>query len=417
LNKRRLENNPLNYGTVSKEKLSNGITLITNYESRVNSFALCIGIKAGSRHDPPGLEGMAHFAEHAAFRHTRKKTSRGIATAFESVGADTNAFTTQEYTCFYTRALKNHFNKVFDNLAELTFNPVYYPNEIDKERQVIISEINSYNDDPEEMIAETADSLIFTGGLAHSITGTDESVKRIGTTELLDFHGKFYRPENCVITIAGNIKHELAAKKLESIPAGRFTKTPLETGGYLDYSKLELRRPYTQAHLHLAMKAGHYNHQNSVHFAIFNTILGDGLSSRLYQGIRERKGLAYTIYSGLQQFSDSGIISIYAGCEEPDLIKAERAIIGELKKLRESGIKPAELKRAKEQLKSSMLIESESMTSTAQYLLKNEILDGPGDTLEDKINEINSVDLDSMNEFVSVSISEENVWELIFLPE
>jgi predicted Zn-dependent peptidase len=195
-------------GNYNKSVLENGLTIVSEFVPEIGSFSAGICINVGSRNDIKSKEGIAHFMEHAAFRHTKNRTSKQIANEFETLGAYSNAFTTKELTCFYVRAIKEHFAKTFEILSDITLNTIFVEQEIEKEKLIIIEEIKSYEDDPEEYICDLADTLVFAGSsLAPPIVGTQNSVSNISFGDLEKFHKNYYCPANITISVAGNILH------------------------------------------------------------------------------------------------------------------------------------------------------------------------------------------------------------------
>jgi predicted Zn-dependent peptidase len=389
---------------IKETQLENGLTIISEKIDGAGTFALGITSKVGTRHENGFNPGIAHFMEHAVFRNSVKKNSRQIASQFESVGAYTNAFTTHEFTCFYVRAMKKHFKKTFNLLSEIVLQTDFKYHEIEKERNIIIEEIKSYQDDPEESIIEHGDRLIFGDDpVGNPITGTEESVRKISVDELRDFHEKKYSPENLIITFSGDIEHhkleEIINKKLQ-FGKNNYTEKKY-TVPYLNKSKeLFLESNFQQSHILFAKALKIENNKDNLKFILFNMLLGDGMSSRLYQNIRERYGLAYTIYSSLNFYSDCVSFYIYAGTDIATESKIITLIIKELNKLIKNGINEAELKRAKEQVKTNIYMNDESISNRMQSLIKQhlfkyEILDR-----NEKIDIIDSITKNEINEFI-----------------
>jgi predicted Zn-dependent peptidase len=384
--------------------LDNGLTVLTERIIGAKTFTLGITSKSGTRHEIGFKPGIAHFMEHAAFRNSVKKNSRQIASQFESVGAYTNAFTTHEFTCFYVRAMKKHFRKCLNLLSEIVLQPDFKPIEIEKERKIIIEEIKSYMDDPEESIIEHGDRLLFgKDPLGNSITGNEESVSKITINNLRDFHNLHYAPNNLIISFVGDIDHN---KIVNAIINAEYIDKPIsnlniDLPPFINKSKeLFLESNFQQSHI-LFGSALMLNEKNDhLKLMIFNMLFGDGMSSRLYQNIRERYGLAYSIYSSLNFYSDLVSFYIYAGTDIETENKAYTLITKELMKVIKKGINESELKRAKEQLKTTIYMNDESLSNRMQTLLKSKLFSYESIDRDEKINAIDKISKDEMNTYI-----------------
>lgn len=408
-----------------KTELSNGIRIISEEVPSVDSFALGISVGSGSAKDTELLAGRAHCLEHAVFRRTVNKTTRQIASTFESVGAFTNAYTTKEQTCFYVRALKSHFVKTFNLLAELVLNPVIIKKELETEKLIIIEEIKSYEDDPEELICDAAEAQIFKGhpyGLP--IAGTIDTVSRISVDNLKDFHTKEYVASNIIIASAGNLSHERlvarAEKMMESLAFNQnedleSIKPPSDLSK--DIVSNEERKPFTQAHLLLARQVPGLRSDDRYPLAVLNVLLGDGMSSRLYQQIREMRGLAYSIDSSLQMLAEAGVFYIYAALEEKNTTKALKLIEKELKKVIDYKLSSAEIYRAKQQLTSELVMSMESMSTRMQSMIKSEFIHGRQENIAEKISAVQNLSYKSIKDCAEKYL-DINCWSrFLYLPE
>ncbi|MPM95572.1 putative zinc protease [bioreactor metagenome] len=356
--------------------------------------------------------------EHAAFRHTKKRTSKRIANEFEALGAYSNAFTTKEITCFYVRAIKEHFSKTFEILADITLNTIFIEDEIEKEKLIIIEEIKSYEDDPEEYICDLADTLVFEGTtLAAPIVGTQTSVNNITFTDLKEFHDNYYATNNITISVAGNIPHNvIVALARKFFNSSTTNKQIINTCCcYNKKKELTVQKQIQQAHIVIGKLTKGIRSDERYPLAVLNLMFGDGMSSRLYQNIREKHGLSYSIYSSLQSYIDCGSIYIYAATEKNKDQKAIELIFEEMNKFITSK-KPTEkeLKRAKEQLKTATIIELESMSSRMQNLIKQEISLNKMETISEIIDNIEKVSLEDIEE-ISKEYFTTNDWSICTL--
>mgnify|MGYP000853163071 CR=1 FL=1 len=380
--------------TIKKTILTNGVRVLSEYVPTVESFALGVWIDVGSRDETPDTVGIAHFIEHLAFRRTAKRSSRNIAAEFESLGAYTNAFTSKEQTCFYVRALKPHFKRTLSLLAEITLQPAFHPADIEKERTVIIEEIKSYDDEPEEVIFDCGEKSLFANHpLGNPIAGTVESVSAILPGSIRTFHTERYNSSNIIIAVSGNIEHELAVKVAMQYFAGLPESTPTHRviPEIQPPERIVINKQFQQGHLLLSKRIPGVRSDDRYGFSVLNTLLGDGMSSRLYQRIRERSGLAYSVYSSIQMMSDCGAIMLYAATEEKKVAKTEAMIYEELAKLCETKISPKELSRAQEQSKSGIIMSLESMSSRMQSMGKSELEEGFHESISTTIERVEAV--------------------------
>ena len=420
----------------NKTKLDNGLIIVSEYVQNVGSFAAGVCANIGSRDDYKSKEGISHFMEHAAFRHTKNRTFKQIANEFENLGAYSNAWTTKDITCYYVRAITDNFNKIFELLSDISQNTIFIEDEIEKERSIIIEEIKSYEDDPEEYITDLIDSLVFANtDLAHPIVGTQQSVSNVTISDLSDFHNQFYVPQNMLVAVAGNIEHsrivELAEKSFNKHTAKSKAKQKLKnkviTHKQLLNNQITINKPIQQAHIMLGtITNGYSNNSNKKYkladerykLAIANTIFGDGMSSRLYQSLREKYGLAYSIYSSIQSYIDCGQINIYAATDKNNLERTMDLINNQINLLNNSK-KPTknELKRAKEQLKTATIIELESMTARVNNIIKQELYIGFNEDIDTIINKIEEVSLDDIIEINSKYFNVDNWCKCILVPD
>ncbi len=388
----------------SKSILPNGIRIISEEIKTSSSFALGAFIDAGSNCDFKNLDGLAHFVEHASFRKTRKNSGRKLNTAFESIGAYTNAFTTKETTCYYVRAIQDNFKPCVRLISEIVLHPIYVEKDIEKEKLIIIEEIKSYEDEPEEVIFDYGDEVLFgSHSLSHPIVGNLKSVKKILVSDVIKFHSQYYSPSNIVISYAGPLEHQ----RLVEIIGQYFGKIDIVTHSDPDFlelspntnkpTSLSYKKRFGQTHLLFNRLVGGMNSEERYKLSALNFILGEGLSSRLHKKLREDKSLVYTVYSSLQLFKNTGNISIYAAGEKNNQDKIRLVIEKELKNLANNGITKLELKISKEQLKSNTIMALESLSARIQNIAKSELSLGYNESLDQIIEKIDSITIDELN--------------------
>ena len=403
-----------------KTILDNNLRIITEEIPFVESFALGITINAGSRDEQLHKSGIAHFLEHSVFRRSKKMNSKQIASQFESLGAYTNAFTTQEITCFYVRALTEHFIKILKLLNEITFNPEFIPREVEKERQIIYEEIKSYEDDPEEYILDIGDRQLFgEHPLGNPIIGTADSLSIITIDDLLDFHNKFYSLSNITFTFAGNLPHEFVVDQISNQVKNNTNSKPIINNRISPELtiplKIEIKNHTQQAHLLLGRRTLSYKHSDKNALAVLNILFGDGLSSRLYQNLRDKYGIAYTIYSSSQLYSDCGSLYIYAATDKSKVKKTKDLVFKEIEKL--NIISDNDLKRAKEQYKTGIIMELESMSARMQSMAKMELLEGELETMQCTLEKVDKINMEDIQRVIAGNFSDFDWHEAVLIPQ
>ena len=382
-----------------KSELKNGIRIITERLDHYRSVSLGIWVGAGSRDEDAGTNGISHFIEHMIFKGTRNRSNLQLAKELDAIGGLSNAFTSKEYTCFHSKVLDKHFAVLADIMSDIFLNSVFDPEHIDKERQVILQEISMVEDSPEEQIHEIFNNLYWVNHpLGMSILGTDETVGAINRDELLDHKRQFYSPSRIIISVAGNIDHERVVDFFkpifESIEYGE--PIPPLTSPKINQTVLCHYKPLEQVHICLGGKAP--NLLNNMRFAstILNTILGGNMSSRLFQEIREKRGLAYSIYSFISAYIDTGILGICAGTDPREVNNVLDVINIEIKKIKEGHITETDLSEAKEHLIGGILLGSENTDSRMLRLAKNEYLFNRYITYEEVVESLQGVRVDEV---------------------
>src|SRR4051812_19859069 len=362
---------------VRREVLSNGLTILTEEMPHIRSVSIGIWIKTGSRHETPELNGISHFVEHMVFKGTRNRTAEQIAREVDSVGGNMDAFTAKECVCFDVKVLDEHLPTALDILSDLVLNPVFDATELARERGVIIEEIKMDEDNPDYLVHE-----IFTQSfwrdhpLGKPILGTKETVKRFERALLLDYYKRYFIPNNMIIAAAGNIRHEQLVQlvnekfaQLKSGPNG-FKQEPPKISARIN---MRNKKSLEQVQLCIGVPSLSIGHEQRFVSYILNTLLGGGMSSRLFQSVREKQGLAYSIYSELNPYRDTGCMCIYAGTSRENAPRVVQSVVGEFRKLKSEAVSAEELKRAKDQLKGSLMLSLESSTARMSNLARQEL--------------------------------------------
>ncbi len=382
-----------------KETLPNGIRIVTEELKHVRSVSVGIWIGAGSRDESTSNNGIAHFIEHMLFKGTKNRTAKQIAEELDAVGGQLNAFTAKEYTCLYAKTLDEHFDVAVDILSDMFFNSVFDAEEIEKEKNVVIEEINMYEDAPDELIHDYFVSTIWGDHpLGRPVIGTKEVVADVTRQDILDFIQSNYRPNQIVIAVAGNVTHQKVVEKISPIfavmsgaKADRVCTEPVASPQVVNRKK-----DTEQVHLCLGMPGLHLDHADMYVMHVMNGILGGGLSSRLFQHIREEKGLAYSVYSYHSAYKDAGLFSVYTGLTAKNLEQVLSLITYELNELKQGKLTDAEVTRAQAQLKGSLFLGLESASNRMSRLGKLELSLGKIITAEEAAEKINQVTLDDV---------------------
>ncbi|MEI6090093.1 MAG: pitrilysin family protein [bacterium] len=401
--------------------LKNGLTVLSEYLPYSESFSLGITVKAGSYFTNKGTRGLAHALEHLVFKRTAKFTARDIAERFESLGAFVNAYTSNEYTCFYVRALSYHYEEVFELMSELIQNTVFNPAEVEREKNVILQEISASQDDPEDFIFDTADELLFGNHpFGFSILGTKKTLKNVTIERLEEFRQKFYTPDKMIICTVGNIKHnlimQLTKKHFNHIPRSTDKAKPkaLPELKHNEKTQVILKQPIHQVH---TVYGKRYEKAERLPAAFVSMVLGDGMSSRLYQKIRDEEGLAYSVYTSMQSYSLCGLFYIYASSDNKNQDILISKIKVELEKIRKDGITYEEYLRAKEQLKSGFALEMEDLSSRMQSLSKKFVLYGEIVNVSDIFYRYDNVTYDEVSAFAKKLSEDEHWYSVLLVPE
>lgn len=387
---------------VKKEVLSNGLTIITEPMPAVRSVSIGIWLKTGSRHERASENGISHFIEHMLFKGTKNRSAEEIARSADSIGGHLDAFTAKETTGFSIKALDEHVPRAFGILADLVKNPLLRPQDIAKESHVIQEEIKMVEDTPDDLVHE-----IFTGrywkghALGRPILGTRRTVAGFDRRELLAFFRRHYTPNFMLITAAGHLEHdrvvELVSREFGPAPSGRSLK---EGHAPVAHPNIELRRKKTleQAHVCIGTPAYHQSHEKRYACYILNTVLGGGMSSRLFQNIREKRGLAYAVFSGISSFRDAGCLNVYAGTSTANARQVVDLTLEEFHQLKSKPLAGEELQRAKDYLKGSMLLGLESTPSRMSNLARQEMVFGRHISLDEISAGIDAVTTDDVRQ-------------------
>lgn len=362
---------------IQREILPNGLTVITEQMQHIRSVSIGIWVRTGSRDEDPQWNGISHFVEHMVFKGTQHRSAEDIARQVDSIGGNMDAFTAKECICFNVKVLDEHLPIAMDVLSDLVLNPVFAAQDISRERGVILEEIKMDEDSPDYLVHE-----IFTQNfwkdhpLGKPILGTKDTVKKFERDAVLGFYGQRFGPGNLIISAAGNLNHgEFVAlvnkhfQHMKPVKNGFHSSQPTIVPRIIMRNKKALE----QVQICVGVPSHPIAHERRHASYILNTLLGGGMSSRLFQNIRERQGLAYAIYSDLNPYRDTGCLSVYAGTSRESAGKVVQCIVSEFGKLKAEQVPEEELRRSKDQLKGSLMLSLESSTSRMSNLARQEM--------------------------------------------
>jgi predicted Zn-dependent peptidase len=398
---------------IRREVLPNGLIVLTEHMPHLRSVSIGIWVKTGSRDEQPEHNGVSHFLEHMVFKGTTNRTAEDIARQIDSLGGNMDAFTAKECVCFNVKVLDEHVPIAFDVLSDLVLHPIFDANEIVRERGVILEEIKMDEDNPDYLVHE-----IFTQNfwkdhaLGKPILGTKETVRNFEQPLLLETYAKHFTPGNLIISAAGNVQHESFVEMvnqrfhaLQPVKNGFHGVPPQITARIVTRNKKALE----QVQLCLGVPSYPISHARRYVSYVLNTLLGGGMSSRLFQNIRERQGLVYSIYSDLNPYRDTGCLSVYAGTSVESAIKVVESVVSEFRVLKNQAVPDEELRRAKDQLKGSLMLSLESTTARMSNLARQEMYFDRFFGLDEIIHRIEAVTAEDLKAYAQESFQTESI--------
>ncbi len=359
---------------IERAELPNGLVVVTERMPHVRSVSVGIWVGTGSRGESPESNGIAHFIEHMVFKGTERRTAEEIAQSMDSLGGMLDAFTAKEMTCFNAKVLDEHLPVAFDVLSDLVLRPRFDEADIAKEKQVVLEEIKMDEDNPESVIHEMFTQNFWRGHpLGLPILGTPDTVPQFSRDTLLECFHSWYAPNNIVITAAGNLEHTRLVDMAVSAFGGAARAAPVQAHtAPQTHASLEQRHKQELEQVHIVLGVPSYPlaHERRYAASLLNIILGGGMSSRLFQNIRERQGLAYAIFSDVSPYTDSGVLSVYAGTSRETTEQLIRCVVEEFRRIKHEPVSAEELRRAKDHLKGSMMLSLESTSARISNLAR-----------------------------------------------
>lgn len=379
--------------------LPNGLRVVAEFMPSVRSAAIGVWILAGSRHEPPPVQGISHFVEHLMFKGTGRRSARDIAEVMDEVGGQLNAFTTKEYTCYHARVLDEHLPLAVDVLADMLLGSAFRPEDIEREKGVVLEEIGMYEDAPDELVHDLFAQAIWQDHpLGRSVLGVPGTVRGFGREQIMAYLETAYAPGQAVIAVAGSFDLDRLRDLIWSSFGAWQGPAPLRAESEPSSQVRTLLRPRDGELVHVCLGGGALplGHPDIYALNIMSNILGGGPSSRLFQEVREERGLAYSVFSYTSSFRDGGVFAVYCGAGPERIGQAMQVVGCELRRFAGCGVTPAELYRAKEQLKSNITMALESTSSRMNrigrsLLLLNEIVDI--DAVLDRVGRVTTDDI------------------------
>jgi predicted Zn-dependent peptidase len=374
---------------------SNGIRVLTERMPNLRSVTSGFWIGVGSRDEPQELSGISHFIEHLLFKGTSRRTARRIAEEFDAMGGELNAFSAKEYTCYYSKVLDEKVEEAFEIMADMLLSSLMRPKDVDAERKVILEEIAMHEDSPDDIIHDLFVSALWeTHPLGQSVLGMQNVVRTLGSDDIIAFFRRFYRPENIVVAAAGNVDHDMVVKLVD-----RLMDADGGGGKHERHSVVPEIRPHTvvynrpteQAHIVLGTQGLPRQHPARFILAVLDNILGGGMSSRLFQKIREERSLAYSIFSYHSMYVETGLFAVYAGTSPENISSVLELIKEEIEQILNKGITGEELERAKGHIKGNLVLSLEDSGSRMTRLGKAEVCQGELLSLNQLLSRIDAV--------------------------
>jgi predicted Zn-dependent peptidase len=390
---------------VVREVLDSGVTVLVDRMTDVRSFSLGFFVRAGSGGEPAARQGISHFLEHLLFKRTRRRTNREIARAIDRLGGDVDAFTTKEYTGFYCRTLDTRFDEALDLLSDVVLSPAFAAEDVEIERGVILEEIGEANDNPEDLAHENFVRAFWKDHpLGAPILGMPETVGAIRKQDLYGYYRSRYGPSNLIVAVAGRVDPAAVIAAIDRLfrrrPSAPRRGASLTERAPRPHPHVLLRkRPgLEQAHVCVGMAASPQTSGRRYAASLLDVVLGGGMSSRLFQEVRERRGLVYTIGSSLSAYRLAGYEAISAACAPKNLSRVLEVTLRELRKLKRGGVRPGELARAKENLTGNMILALESTVSRMSSAARQEFYFGRVESAEELIAKVEAVTVDEIDE-------------------
>lgn len=401
---------------VVKHTGKNGLRIVLEKVPFVRSVSIGIWILTGSRNESAENNGISHFLEHMLFKGTKKRNAQDIAEAFDSIGGQVNAFTAKEYTCYYAKVLDHHKEYALEILSDMFFNSIFDEEELEREKNVVLEEIKMAEDTPDDIIHDLLEKTSFANHpLGNPILGKEDTVQAFHREKLQEYMKNHYIPENMVISIAGNVDESFIQTVEDAFNHFQETGTSMKVRApHFSAGKIERNKDTEQAHICLGYRGLALEDESIYSLIMLNNLLGGSMSSRLFQEIREKRGLAYSVFSYPSTYIDSGLLTIYAGTSKDQLTLLENTIRDTIEQLIKNGITDKELINNKEQLKGNLLLSLESSSSIMSRNGKNELLLRRERPIDELVQAIDMVTKESIQFVIEKTFKQSASRALIF---
>jgi predicted Zn-dependent peptidase len=397
--------------SVKRSVHSSGLRIVTEEVPSVRSAAVGIWVNVGSRDEAPATAGASHFLEHLLFKGTTSRTALEISSSIESVGGEMNAFTSKEYTCFYARVIDTDLPMAIDVVSDLITSSIVTALDVDAERKVVLEEIAMRDDDPSDLVHDLfSDTYYGDTPIGRPILGTIDSINGMSRSTVFNYYKKKYLPQDLVVAVAGNIKHKRVVAMVEQalsrdnfldVLAAPVIRPNIPVKNTKQQSVGLLYKKSEQAHMFYGMEGVARADERRFAMGVLSAALGGGMSSRLFQEIREKRGLAYSVYAYAQQFAGSGVLGFYAGCNPTKAIEVVEIIRSVLSDVADNGMTHEEIERAKGAVRGSLVLSQEDTGSRMSRIGKNEIVYGQVMDFDDILKAISRVSAEDIREIAS----------------
>jgi predicted Zn-dependent peptidase len=397
--------------SVKRSVHSSGLRIVTEEVPSVRSAAVGIWVNVGSRDEAPATAGASHFLEHLLFKGTTSRTALEISSSIESVGGEMNAFTSKEYTCFYARVIDTDLPMAINVISDLITSSIVTALDVDAERKVVLEEIAMRDDDPSDLVHDLfSDTYYGDTAIGRPILGTVDSIKGMSRNTVFNYYKKKYLPQDLVVAVAGNIKHKRVVAMVEEALSRDnfldvFAAPVIRPNTYIKNSKQQsvglMYKKSEQAHMFYGMEGVARADERRFAMGVLSAALGGGMSSRLFQEIREKRGLAYSVYAYAQQFAGSGVLGFYAGCNPTKAVEVVEIIRSVLADVADNGMTHEEIERAKGAVRGSLVLSQEDSGSRMSRIGKNEIVYGQVMDFDDILKSISRVNAEDIRQIAS----------------
>jgi predicted Zn-dependent peptidase len=402
-----------------KSILPNGVRVVTENMTHSKSVAIGVWVLTGTRDEDNDEVGLSHFAEHLVFKGTKTRNAYQIANSLESLGGDLNAYTTREYTCYHCTVLNEDWKIGLEVLSDLVCNMKLLKKDFELEKKVILQEIAMSDDTPEEIIYDYLFEIAYAKHpLSRQILGKSETIQKMTQKRVIDFYKKYYQGSNLIVSASGPVDHDALVIECQKLFRTRkpykivnARRAPIWKAGRQIYEK-----DLEQTHILLALPAPSFQDKFRFEAFIVNSLLGGGMTSRLYQAVREKQGLAYSVFSTLNTQTDSGNIAIYAGTDAKNVKKVVHIIADELLKIKKNGLKESDLKIFKTQVRGQLLMGSDDVENRMSSVGVNEMIFHEYRSVDKVIEEINKINLKSVNQYIKNNFDLEKVAAILMGP-